>query len=81
MHRPTTEARIHEVHTRLRGYGDFVNLGEAARLLGLSYNVVRAAILVGHDRGWYEVRESQTKRSPRTGQPATEYRATTRTQL
>lgn len=75
----TTDQRIDEVHSRLLGYGDFVNLGEASRLLDIGYQTVSAAIEVGHGRGWYETRESATKRNPRTGRPAVEYRALPKT--
>jgi hypothetical protein len=74
----TTEERIGEVHSRLLGYGDFVNVGEASRLLDLGYQTVSSAIQAGRERSWYETRDSATKRNPRTGRPALEYRAVPR---
>jgi len=77
MYQPS-EARIIEVHSRLAGYSDFLNLAEASRVAGRSQNLVRACILAGVERGWYATRPSENRRNPRTGEPATEYKALSR---
>ncbi|RZT27617.1 hypothetical protein EV649_1387 [Kribbella sp. VKM Ac-2569] len=77
MYQPS-EARIEEVHSRLLGYGDYANVGAACRLVGLSGNLVRACLVEGLERGWYETRPSADKRNPRTGEPAVEYKAVRR---
>jgi hypothetical protein len=36
-----------EVHSRLLGYGDYVNMATASRVLRLSYSLVSACIMTG----------------------------------
>lgn len=56
-------------------HNDWLNLGEATRVVGMSYGVVRNSVIVGLSRGWYRTREGATGRNPATGGPVTEYLA------